>query len=286
MTGFGQSESHSEDYEVKVEIKGLNGKYLDLSFRMPRFLTAFELKYRNLLSSQLGRGSITISINVNKLKVDDGDAKVNKELAKRYYADLKELSEDVGAGDQDIFRIVTMMQDVIYQDEQEVDPDLSKQVEKALLEAYAKFDGFRQTEGETVRHTLQEYSDKIANCIPFIAELEPERIESTKQRLKKNLTALLEDDSYDKNRFEQELIYYLEKYDLSEEKIRLKSHCDHFAEVLSTSPKGKKLNFIAQEMGREINTIGSKANHSGIQRLVVEMKEELEKIKEQVLNIL
>ncbi|MBT8327097.1 MAG: DUF1732 domain-containing protein, partial [Bacteroidia bacterium] len=190
------------------------------------------------------------------------------------------------APQHDIFRITTLMQDVIYQDVEDVDPDLYKQVLDVAAEAFKSFNAFRKKEGESVKDHLLEYCQSIEDCIPKIAALEPERIERTKERLRKNLKQLLDDESFDKNRFEQELIYYVEKFDVNEEKIRLSAHCQHFKETLNSSARGKSLNFIAQEMGREINTLGSKANHAAIQKEVVSMKEELEKIKEQALNIL
>ena len=178
------------------------------------------------------------------------------------------------------------MQDVVYQDEEQRDAELYTLVKEVGELAYADFDAFRLREGEELRAVLKSYAQNIAAGIPKIEVLEPIRTESTKERLQKNLKQLVDDESFDKNRFEQELIYYLEKYDINEEKHRLQAHCDHFCEALNNNPKGKSLNFIAQEMGREINTLGSKANHAGIQKEVVAMKEELEKIKEQALNLL
>ena len=178
------------------------------------------------------------------------------------------------------------MQDVIYQDDEHTEDALFDMVFEVGKQAFDEYDAFRLREGSEVQEHLLLYCKNIAQCIAPIETLEPERIENTKERLRKNIKALVEDDSFDKNRFEQELIYYLEKYDIQEEKSRLHAHCQHFTDALNDNPKGKSLNFIAQEMGREINTLGSKANHAGIQKLVIVMKEELEKIKEQTLNIL
>jgi uncharacterized protein (TIGR00255 family) len=286
MTGYGMAEKHTTDYSVKVELRSLNGKYLDLNLRVPRFLMSKEIEIRNTFGKQIERGSATLSINVVKHKVSENDIQVNDALASQIYKKLTSLSEKLNAPQHDIFRITTMMQDVVYQDEEQLDADLYTLVKEVGVLAYADFDAFRLKEGEGLRAVLKSYSQNIAAGIPKIEELEPIRTESTKERLQKNLKQLVDDESFDKNRFEQELIYYLEKYDINEEKHRLQAHCDHFYEALDNNPKGKSLNFIAQEMGREINTLGSKANHAGIQKEVVAMKEELEKIKEQALNLL
>ncbi len=286
MTGYGVAEIHTEEYTVKVEMRSLNGKYLDINFRMPRYLLSREIEFRNHIAKQIGRGSVNINLHVIRHKLGDNAVGINKELATTYYTKLKDLSQELGADDRDIFRITTAMQDVIYVDDEAVDESLIALIKEGLSSAFDKFDQFRKTEGSQIHAHVGECCNHIEAQIPKVESFEPERLELTKERLKRSLSALVEDDNYDKNRFEQELIYYIEKFDISEEKKRLKAHCDHFNEALSTSPKGKKLNFIAQEMGREINTMGSKANHSEIQKCVISMKEELEKIKEQALNIL
>jgi uncharacterized protein (TIGR00255 family) len=286
MTGYGVAEKHTEEYTVKVEIRSLNGKYLDLNLRMPRFLMPKEIEIRNFFGKQMERGSATVTINVTKHKVNENDIQINDALATQYFSKLKKLSESLGAPQHDIFRIVTTMQDVIYQDDEQTDDALFDLVWEVGKQAFNEYDAFRLREGSEVQEHLLLYCKTIAECIAPIEKLEPERIENTKERLRKNLSQLVDDDNFDKNRFEQELIYYLEKFDIQEEKSRLSAHCNHFIEALSSNPKGKTLNFIAQEMGREINTLGSKANHAGIQKLVIVMKEELEKIKEQTLNIL
>ena len=286
MTGYGMAEKHTADYSVKVEVRSLNGKYLDLNMRMPRFLMPKEIELRNFFGRLIERGSATVSINVVKHRVNESEVQINSALATQYYNKLKQLSEDLDAPQHDIFRITTLMQDVIYQDEDKVEEDMIKLVKEVGEEALNQYDNFRKKEGNGVLPLLKEYCQNIESALPQISAFEGDRIEAVKQRLYKNLEQLLEDDKFDKNRFEQELIYYLEKLDISEEKTRLAAHCAHFTESLEKKPKGKTLNFIAQEMGREINTLGSKANHSAIQKEVVVMKEELEKIKEQVLNIL
>lgn len=286
MTGYGMAEKHTEKYSVKVELRSLNGKFLDLNLRVPRFLMPKEIEIRNTFGKQVERGSATLSVNVVKHTINDNEVEINEALAKVYYNKLINLSDKLGAPQHDIFRITTNMQDVIYQADEKLDEDLYALVQEVGKEAFEQFDAFRQKEGKGLRDLLKGYADTIAAGIPRIQELEPARTETTKERLKRNLSQLVDDEAFDKNRYEQELIYYLEKYDINEEKNRLQAHCDHFCEVLDGAAKGKTLNFIAQEMGREINTLGSKANHADIQKEVVAMKEELEKIKEQALNIL
>ena len=286
MTGYGMAENHTPNYSVKVELRSLNGKYLDLNVRMPRFLMSKEIELRNRYGKRIERGSATLSINVIKHKVNENEVQLNEALATQYYTKLKKLSEKLGAPQEDIFRIATSMQDVIYQDEESLEEELYDLVLKTADEAHSQFEDFRKKEGAGLRSLLSSYASKIKSHIPIIEKLEPARTEATKARLQKNLKQLVDDESFDKNRFEQELIYYLEKYDINEEKTRLEAHCDHFEESLNKNPKGKSLNFIAQEMGREINTLGSKANNADIQKEVVAMKEELEKIKEQALNLL
>lgn len=286
MTGYGMAEKHTERFSVKVEIRSLNGKFLDINLRMPRYLSPKEIELRTIYGQKIERGSATLSITILKHQINENDIKINEALATQYYHKLKNLSDKLGAPDHDIFRITTAMQDVIYQDDEQLDADLYSLVKTTTEEAFYAFDDYRTKEGQTLLAVLVEYANTIAAGIPRIELLEPNRLESTKARLQKNIKQLAEDESFDKNRFEQELIYYLEKYDINEEKVRLKAHCDYFRESLTENPKGKTLNFIAQEMGREINTLGSKANHAGIQKEVVAMKEELEKIKEQVLNLL
>jgi uncharacterized protein (TIGR00255 family) len=286
MTGYGTAETHTEKYSIKLEIKALNGKYLDLNLRMPRFLMSKEIEIRNTFGKLIERGSATLSINVVKHEISDSEIQINESLAKQYYTKLKSLSEQLDAPEHDIFKITTSIHDVIYQDQDQLDPDLYALILEVGKKAFHEFDEFRIREGNSLRDVLHEYTTTILAGIPRIEQFEPERTSSTRERLHKKLSQLLDDESYDNDRFEQELIYYLEKMDVNEEKIRLNEHCNHFMESLATNPKGKSLNFVAQEMGREINTLGSKANHTGIQKEVIAMKEELEKIKEQVLNLL
>lgn len=286
MTGYGTAEVHTEQYSVKVEIRSLNGKFLDVNLRMPRYLMPKEIEIRNTFGKLIERGSATISVNITKHEINDNEIQINEALAKQYYSKLKSLSHKLNAPDHDIFRITTGMHDVIYQDNDHIDPRLYALVTQVGQEAYKEFNAFREREGKSLLELLNTYTDTIIKHIPKIEQYESERIAVTKERLEKKLKQITDEENFDKNRFEQELIYYLEKFDISEEKNRLRDHCNHFKDALINNPKGKSLNFIAQEMGREINTLGSKANHSIIQKEVIKMKEELEKIKEQVLNLL
>ena len=286
MTGYGVAETHTEKYTVKVEIKSLNGKYLDLNMRMPRFLMPKEIELRNTFGKRIERGSTSLGVHVIKHEINDNEIQINEPLAKQYYTKLKALSQQLDASDQDIFKITTGMHDVIYQDLEQLDPELYQLALQVGEKAFNEFDAFRKREGETLNIILNQYANTIISLIQEIEKYENERIEITKERIKTKLHQLMDDESFDENRFEQELIYYVEKFDINEEKIRLKDHCTYFCDSLTQNPKGKSLHFIAQEMGREINTLGSKANHAEIQKIVIAMKEELEKIKEQVLNLL
>ena len=244
-----------------------------------------EIEIRNTFGKLIERGSATISVNITKHEINDNEIQINESLAKQYYSKLKSLSQKLKAPDHDIFRITTGMHDVIYQDNDHMDPRLYALVTQVGHEAYKEFNAFREREGQSLLELLNTYTDTIIKLIPQIEQYESERIAVTKERLEKKLKQITDEENFDKNRFEQELIYYLEKFDISEEKNRLRDHCNHIKDALINNPKGKSLNFIAQEMGREINTLGSKANHSIIQKEVIKMKEELEKIKEQLLMI-
>lgn len=286
MTGYGMAEIHNDSYSIKAELKSLNGKFLDLTIRIPKFLMSKEIELRSKVGNLIERGSAGLYISIVKHKANSNDVQINQALAKQYYTKLKALSEELGAPANDIFKITANMQDVIYQDDDQVDEDLYELVKAIVASAFKQFDEFRKREGQSLKEILVDYVSAILEKIPKIEAFEDERITTVKNRLRKNLVQLTDDENFDKNRFEQEIIYYLEKYDLNEEKTRLATHCKHFLKALEETPKGKSLNFIAQEMGREINTLGSKANHAEIQKIVISMKEDLEKTKEQVLNIL
>lgn len=284
MTGYGSYDLESEQFSIKAEIKSLNGKFLDVSFRCPKFLQSEELKYRNLLNPFLVRGTVNVNISVQSkgLEMHYG---INEGVFIQYFNQIHQLSNQLNMTATDIVGHILGLPEVIASQEQKPDEGLLQSVQDTLEKAFAHFDEFRCSEGANLRNLLANYCTHIHDLLPKISPFESERIDKLKERIQKGLASLSEKD-YDQNRLEQELIFYIEKFDISEEKERLLHHCNYFIDTLDGEPNGKKLGFICQEMGREINTLGSKANHSEIQKVVVEMKDILEKMKEQILNVL
>jgi len=288
MTGYGSSKYSNNGLIINIEVKTLNSKYLDLNLRVPKAFNEKELEIRNLVNDRLERGKVSLSIEFANESATDQKQSYNEELFVKYYNDLKRLSNKVVSSDVDLFRLAISSPDVIINTgEDGVDEDewslIKKQVEKAL----AQCNDFRNKEGAQIAEKFESYVTTIKENLKSVEELDPNRVERVKTRIKNNLIEFVDEEGLDKNRLEQELVYYIEKLDITEEKVRLSSHLEHFSEVLNDNKSlGKKLGFISQEIGREINTIGSKANDAEIQKHVVNMKEELEKIKEQVLNIL
>ena len=286
MTGYGRGESTSDKMIVKVEVRSINSKLLDLNVRMPQMFREKELTIRNLAAEKLERGKIDLNISIEH-KGENKTNSINHELAITYFNDLKKLADTLQQPTEQLMTLVMKMPDVISASKDEIGEDDWKQLNEAVLKGIESMDKFRCEEGATLAKEIEANTNNILNTLTEIEALEPERMQLQKARLRSQLEELLGKEGYDKNRFEQELIYYLERMDFSEEKVRLRSHCDFFfSTIQSKETNGRKLNFIGQEMGREINTLGSKANHAGIQKLVVTMKDELEKIKEQLLNIL
>ncbi|BDD11301.1 hypothetical protein FUAX_37330 [Fulvitalea axinellae] len=287
MTGYGKAHHEDQSVSATAEIRTLNSKFLDANIRLPKAFSDKELELRNLLSSKLVRGKVAVVIEFEKIETSAPNVAVNKALFKAYYEDFQQLAKETGADDKEIFKLALQAPDVIAPAKDNHDYSQEWELVKtAVLEAIANCDEFRMQEGQALKTKLTEYADNIGNLLEQVPEYEQERVEIVKQRLRQNLQELTEEQT-DKNRFEQELIYYLEKYDISEEKVRLGNHIKYFKEVLDgKESNGKKLGFISQEMGREINTLGAKANHSGLQKIVVRMKDDLEKIKEQSLNVL
>jgi len=288
MTGFGRSEYFSDDLNIIVEIKSLNSKHLDSMVKIPKVFSEKEIEVRNLLEKHLERGKIILSIDYQNKGMTNQPQVINEQLFKMYYKKLQGIARELSDEKAEIFRLALYLPDVIAP-EITNDEDLKywSLVEEKIGEAIKLCDDFRTQEGRTLAKDFIEYIKDIDRLLVLIDELDPERIEQIRLRIENNLKELIPDNEYDKNRFEQELIYYLEKMDMSEEKVRLKSHLDYFiSELNSNKSNGKKLNFISQEIGREINTIGSKANYAPITRHVVLMKDSLEKVKEQLLNIL
>ncbi len=288
MTGYGLSRFEDDEKSISVEIKALNSKYTDLSVRLPRSFYNNEMEIRNLITGLLERGKISITVDYARKSGTDTFMKINEELFEKYYREMNELAIKVGASTKDLFKIVLEMPEVMVPVEDQEEKERAwEEIRRLALKAAEACNDFREREGRELCKKLEHYVKQIRESLKEIEKLDPERMHKIKSRIKGNINDLPGKDSLDENRLEQELIYYIEKIDISEEKVRLSTHLDHFADILKDSrSNGKKLNFISQEIGREINTIGSKANDAAIQRQVINMKEALEKIKEQVLNIL
>ncbi|MEO6165922.1 MAG: YicC/YloC family endoribonuclease [Chitinophagales bacterium] len=286
MTGYGKAELSQNGKTIKAEIRSLNSKFLDLNLRLPFSFKDKEIEVRGLVTEKLQRGKIDLFISM-ETGVDEKNIAINRELAKRYYQELKSLSKELEAGKKNLLEMVMQMPDVISAEKSNhTDEDLAPMMQ-VLREAVEDLRQFRIKDGAGLEKIFKGNVTTILSLVEQAETYEKERIEIIQTRLRNQLTELVSSEQYDRNRFEQELIYYLERMDFTEEKVRLRSHCDYFLKVLvENDSNGRKLNFISQEMGREINTLGSKANHASIQKLVVQMKDELEKIKEQLLNVL
>ncbi len=284
MTGFGKSSSVFQSRKASLEIRTLNSKGLDLSVKMPSIYKEVEPQIRKLVSEILSRGKVELSIHIESEKASEMSF-VNKELATSIYQELKILNTSWGQKESDYLSMILRMPEVINTEGVAPSKDELMKVIDLAEEACTQVRQFREKEGQDLQ---AEFLKRIAEISSLLKEIEPfeeERIQSTRERLQKGLDEF-PTDKMDNNRFEQELIYYIEKLDITEEKMRLRNHVKYFLETLPLSQSGKKLGFIAQEMGREINTIGSKCNHSEMQKKVVQMKDSLEKIKEQILNTL
>lgn len=285
MTGFGKATLELEEKTIHVEIRSLNSKGADISLRMSSGLRNYELELRNEISRQLERGKIDLSIYIESKKAET-PAEINLPLAKAYHEQLKALAGEIGEPLSDSLSQILKMPDVLKSERKETDENEWKKIKPCVHEAIQQLHAFRDKEGVSLQHDLNERLDKIEKGLEEVKKLDSARITTIKERIKNNLGETIGFDKIDSNRFEQELIYYIEKLDINEEKVRLKTHLDYFRETCKEASPGRKLNFISQEIGREINTIGSKANDAGIQKIVVGMKDELEKIKEQTNNVL
>ena len=287
MTGYGKAEALLPDKKLTVEIRSLNSKQMDINTRLPSLYKEKELEIRQLISSTLERGKVECSF-FYELSTESSSGSINEQVVKSYYEQLNRISGELGLkASLELLSIAMRMPDVIRNDRTELGEEEWKLVKESLEQALVQVDGFRIQEGESLEKDLRERLAAITARLSDIEQLEGDRISRIRERIGNNLSEFVGKEGIDENRFEQELIFYMEKLDISEEKVRLANHCSYFLETLENQgPVGKKLGFISQEMGREINTLGSKANHVDIQRLVVEMKDELERIKEQILNIL
>jgi len=278
MTGFGKATTELGEKSITVEVRALNSKGADISLR-------YELELRNELSKQLERGKIDLSIFVESNQAET-PVEINMALAKAYHTQLKKLAAELNEPMTDSIQHILKFPDVMKGERKETDENEWKQIKICLNEAIRQLNEFRLTEGKSLQKDFEDRLGKIGNSLEEIKKLDQLRISGIKDRIRNNLADVIGKEKIDENRFEQELIYYIEKLDINEEKVRLKTHLDYFLETCKENSPGRKLNFISQEIGREINTIGSKANDAGMQKLVVLMKDELEKIKEQANNVL
>ncbi|WP_353078460.1 YicC/YloC family endoribonuclease [Flavobacterium sp.] len=282
MTGFGKASLQLSTKKITVEVKSLNSKGLDLNTRMPSVYRENELALRNLLALKLERGKVDFSLYV-EVTGEDTSSKINAPIVKAYMAQLKTILPN--ADDTELMKMAIRMPDTMKTEREEIDENEWKQIQIVIDEAIENMLSFRKSEGASLEKEFTLRIENIRNYMNQALVLDPERVNNIKERLQTAIDELKV--NVDTNRFEQELIYYLEKLDITEEKVRLTNHLDYFLQTLNGSEaNGRKLGFITQEMGREINTMGSKSNHAGMQKLVVMMKDELEKIKEQVLNVL
>lgn len=288
MTGFGQASFSSGEGTLSVEVKSLNSKFFDLSLRLPKKYSEKELELRNLIAEKLERGKVSLSIDYQPgLKVEIRQ-QYNEALFISYFQELKKLADKVNAGHDSLFQMALNSPDVVQSNgKEELDPAEWERVLGLLVEAIDKCERFRAEEGKSLEVKLISYIGNIRLGLLEVEKIDPMRIEKIRSRIKGNITDFFGNEGFDANRLEQEIIFYIEKLDIHEERVRLKTHLDYFLKIMSEKQSnGKKLGFIAQEIGREINTIGSKANDAEMQKHVVMMKEELEKIKEQLNNLL
>lgn len=286
MTGFGKATAELSNRKVTVEVKSLNSKQLDLSVRIPSVYKEQELNVRSLIARRLERGKVDFAIYIENTSKET-TSQINQNVLEAYYNQIKNSSEKLGVDvPADWFQVLLRLPDVLKYEAQEADEEEWKIVSETINKALDQLVEFRKQEGKMLEDLFIQKVSNISSLLTDIEPFESERVEKVKTRIIEALEKI-ENFDYDKNRFEQEMIYYIEKLDINEEKVRLTNHLKYFLETLNdTSGQGKKLGFITQEMGREINTTGSKANHVQMQQIVVQMKDELEQIKEQVLNVL
>ena len=287
MTGYGKAIAETSQKKITIELKSLNSKQFDLNTKLPWLYKEKEPEIRNMISQMLDRGKIDLTVYFDILE-DEGIPVINKLIVKNYYYQLKEIAGELNINvDSQMLPTIMRLPDALKTERPELPQAEWDLLRTQILESVRLLDQYRKEEGKSIESDLKKSVSGILESLSAVESFEPGRIEKVREKL---FTILKENngtENLDKNRFEQELIFYLEKFDINEEKVRLKKHCEYFMETIATeAPNGKILSFIAQEIGREINTIGSKANDASIQKLVVMMKDELEKIKEQTNNIL
>ncbi len=287
MTGYGRASAEYKGKKIIIDIRTLNSKSIDISIRIPNYYKEKEMELRKLLANELQRGKVDFCMFV-ELGENESSNKFNEELIINYYSQLKTLCENnnIPVGNELINSIIKMP-DVTVNEFEELEENEWVNILEAVNKALLDCNNFRKHEGEILKNDIVGNLNSILNLLAQVPQYENERIDTVKDRLNQSLAEIAVSSNFDENRFEQEIIYYLEKLDINEEKVRLKKHCEYFIETINLEDyAGKKLGFVSQEIGREINTLGSKAHHVEIQKLVIMMKDELEKIKEQLLNAL
>jgi len=287
MTGFGKAEFEVNNKKFIIELKALNSKQIDINARIPSVYREKEIEIRKELAEKLVRGKIDLTIYVEN-HGEDSNSKINEPILKGYFEQLRKINAELGLPtDQTSMQAILRLPDVVKTEYETLDETEWQVIMKHLRKALNDIDDFRVAEGKALEADISTNTESIKNLLQQIAPFEEQRMETVKNRLTENLGKLNLNGNVDENRFEQELVYYLDKMDMNEEKVRLENHCNYFIETMAQSDSGgKKLSFISQEMGREINTLGSKAYENNIQRIVVQMKDHLERIKEQLLNVL
>jgi uncharacterized protein (TIGR00255 family) len=287
MTGYGKADCELDDKTISIEVKSLNSKQLDVYIRIPNLYREKELEMRNDLANRLKRGKIELIFSV-EYREGKQATQINREIVKNYYTQLKAIADEIGINvNETLLPAIMRLPDAFNNEKYDVDPADWEKLKLVISSAVDQLETYRSQEGRALELDILSHLDLVESYLNQIGPFEKERTESFRNKLNNSLLEFLTEEIIDKNRYEQELIYYLEKMDIAEEKARLRHHCSYFREVIQEPEHvGRKLAFVAQEIGREINTIGSKANHSGIQKLVVLMKDELEKIKEQLMNVL
>ena len=287
MTGFGKATGEINNKKVTVEVKSLNSKQADINLRIPSFYKEKELPLRSFINKELQRGKIELNLYVELL---DGQTnyQINTVLFKKYYEDLSSIANDLNQTNQtDLMSIIAKLPDVLKSEREELDENEWNGIQAIIEKSISHLNEFRAAEGKSLEEDLKLRINNIDSLLSDVEKFDASRIENIKERINNSLNEAVGEENINKDRFEQELIYYIEKFDVTEEKTRLNTHLSYFIETInSNNSEGKKLGFIAQEIGREINTLGSKANNADLQKIVVQMKDELEKIKEQLLNIL
>jgi len=282
MTGYGKTILQLPAKKISIELKSLNSKNLDVNARMPSAYRAKELDIRKLISKHLIRGKVDFTLFV-EITGENSSSKISTSVIKQYIKQLRGV--DATGKDLDYLKMAIRLPDAIVTERDDIDEEEWSLIEKGIHEAISKIIDYRNNEGNTLKDDFLNRIETLAVLLEKVITIDPERIEGVRARLEKGISEIKE--KVDENRFEQELVYYIEKFDITEEKVRLDNHIKYFIQVLnSEDSNGKKLGFISQEIGREINTIGSKSNYAPMQKLVVQMKDELEKIKEQLLNVL